>query len=103
MRIKNLLFLTLILLISFCSTIQFKKRLNELPSPGCVWIFESCDQSGKYKQFCSQDGKVRYEINDIVGSIKVGANTTWGLKVRGFFSRPSRNNQQPPCFMWNSN
>jgi hypothetical protein len=99
MKLTNAIFLGLFLFYNYYNCINCIKVLKE-PRPGCLWTYESCDQTGKYKEYCSPKGKTIFKINDIVGSIKLGPSTVWGLSGRGKYTHPySKPSQQPPCFV----
>jgi len=111
MKVFDVFYLTLFIVISKYICVNTNINMSQYalsstptnstssPPAGCLWIYESCDQTGPYKQFCSFKGKTKFKSDEYVGSIKLGVNTTWGLKRNDVVSRPERSpNQQPPCF-----
>lgn len=99
MKLENLFLLTIMIISAQVTSVKIQKNNEVVPRPGCVWTYHTCDQTGPYLEYCTTNNSQEFAINDYVGSLKYGANTTWGLDAWGAYTYPLKPDQQPPCFL----
>lgn len=59
--------------ISFNDEASSLKIVNQRPNSGCIFAYSDCDYSGTVKTYCSDQSSLP-DFNDVMSSIRVGAN-----------------------------